>query len=141
MLTTNGQSGAYRAILTRIAAQDDESGSPVDAQALKAAHPLTRAELAAVCDAHPQAITDEFSVNPHVLAAFFRGDIGALDLLHHITEAADSAAWEVIRQEVSDARAQWEVLKEVSATDHLAHESAESAHGVSGLFQLKQVNA
>lgn len=97
---TSDQQRAYRAILTRIADLDDESGSPVTIDHLKAVTVFTREELAAINAAHPQVIRDELQVDPEMLAAYWRGDIGPLDMLQHLREANEAAAWEAIRKDL-----------------------------------------
>jgi hypothetical protein len=97
---TSEQQRAYRAILTRLADLDDESGSPVTIDHLKAVTVFTREELAAINAAHPQVIRDELQVDPEMLGAYWRGDIGPLDMLQHVREANENAAWEAVRKDL-----------------------------------------
>ena len=106
---TSVQQRAYRAILTRLAELDNESGSPVTIDHLKAVTVFTREELAAINACHPQVIRDELQVDPEMLAAYWRGDIGPLDLLQYMREANENAAWEAVRkdlQSVFESRAE-----------------------------------
>lgn len=105
---------AYRALVGRIADLESDSGWPVDVDLLKVAGPLTRDEQAAVCDFHAQAMTDELSLDPAILASYLRNDIGAIDLVAHVREATERAAWEVIRADLlEECRSRAELSRSV----------------------------
>lgn len=116
MSATSVQQRACRAILTRLAELDDESGSPVTIDHLKAVTIFTREELAAINAAHPQVIRDELQIDLEMLAAYWRGDIGPLDMLQHVREANEAAAWEAIRKDLQ------------SEFENRAENAAESAY-------------
>ena len=100
MSVISAQQRAYRAILTRLADLDDQSGSPITIDHLKAVTVFTREELAAINACHAQVIRDELQIDPEMLAAYWRGDIGPLDMLQHMREANESAAWEAVRKDL-----------------------------------------
>lgn len=96
MNTVADQQRAYRAILCRIADLEDDGGAPVSIDHLKAVAVLTRDELSAINDYHAQAIRDEQQVDPAIFAAYWRSDIGVLELVQHVSDANREACWQAI---------------------------------------------
>lgn len=93
---------AYRALIDRIADLEPDSGWPANTDLMKAARPLAREEQAVICAYNPQAMVDEFSIDPAILGAYLRRDIGTLDLAEHVEECTHKAAWEAIHSDVMD---------------------------------------
>jgi len=58
--------------------------------------------MAVVCALHAQAVTDELSLDPTLLARYFRKELSLCDLEAHLREATESAVWEAVRLDVLD---------------------------------------
>lgn len=91
---------AYRALISDIADQAPDDGFPADVDLLQYATPMSDEELALVCSLHAQAVTDELSLNPTLIARFLRKEISTDDLVTQLKQATERAVCEAIRKDV-----------------------------------------
>lgn len=98
--TQPDQKRAYRALISDIADQAPDDGFPADVDLLQYASPLSDEELALVCSLHAQAVTDELSLDPTLIARFLRREISTDELVTQLKHATERAVCEAIRKDV-----------------------------------------
>ena len=98
--TARFKNPAYRALIERIADEAPDSGWPEDIDLLKEILPLADEEIAIACDLHKQAVTDELSIDPSLLARYLRRETDLITLLAHLRAATERAVCDAIRSDV-----------------------------------------
>lgn len=129
---------AYRSLVSDIADQAPDDGFPPDVDLLPYAGPLKDDELAVVCQLHGQAVIDEFSIDPTLLARFLRREISTEELVTHLKQATERAVCEALRGSVlSELENRAEIAQEhqledyhdggrITALERLEHDHATS---------------
>lgn len=135
-------SAAYRALISRIADDEPNSGWPADVDLLACAGPLSDEELALVCDMHAQAVTDEFSLDPTLIARYLRREIDSNQLLNQLRAATERAVCQTLREDVlAECESRAELAREHQLEDYYggstmtAYERLAFDHGVARLFK------
>lgn len=140
--STNVSQSAYQALIERIADDEPVGGWPRNVDLLKNAAPLSDEEMALVCSLHAQAVTDELSIDPTLLARHLRGEIDTASLLSHLREATETAVWKAVHSDVLEEcerrnTQRWEARNDKLRSDApwmTDRDRAEHACGVGSLF-------